>query len=152
MACRSIAGDRAGSRRRIAAALTSRGSIVSSISSSGTLSHKKLSHFRPYKFYIAFENTNCKDYVTEKFYETLRSRMAVPIVIHRKTYEDLGVGPLSLLPLCPSKQYGVASMVFCESPGQSLWFLFSLKHRRPPRGCGICGTLDILLLGAFVPQ
>ncbi|GMT33849.1 hypothetical protein PFISCL1PPCAC_25146, partial [Pristionchus fissidentatus] len=46
---------------------------------------------RPYKFYLAFENSNCVDYVTEKFYETLLSRMAVPIVLDRKIYEDLGI-------------------------------------------------------------
>lgn len=40
---------------------------------------------------MAFENSNCKDYVTEKFYETARVRMAVPLVIRRSTYEDVGV-------------------------------------------------------------
>uniref|UniRef100_A0A914VXQ6 Fucosyltransferase n=1 Tax=Plectus sambesii TaxID=2011161 RepID=A0A914VXQ6_9BILA len=45
---------------------------------------------QPYKFYISFENTNCPDYVTEKFFETLRSRYAIPIVMQRKLYEDLG--------------------------------------------------------------
>uniref|UniRef100_A0A914X6J4 Fucosyltransferase n=1 Tax=Plectus sambesii TaxID=2011161 RepID=A0A914X6J4_9BILA len=44
---------------------------------------------QPYKFYISFENTNCPDYVTEKFFETLRSRYAIPIVMQRKLYEDL---------------------------------------------------------------
>ncbi|PAV56992.1 hypothetical protein WR25_05174 isoform B [Diploscapter pachys] len=46
---------------------------------------------RPYKFYISIENTNCIDYVTEKFYETLYSRMAVPIVLAREYYQKLGI-------------------------------------------------------------
>ncbi|GMR33438.1 hypothetical protein PMAYCL1PPCAC_03633, partial [Pristionchus mayeri] len=54
---------------------------------------------KPYKFYLAFENSNCRDYVTEKFYETLRSRQAVPIVLHRKTYEDLGIPSSSFVAL-----------------------------------------------------
>ena len=34
---------------------------------------------RDYKFYIAFENSICRDYVTEKFYNTLLFN-TVPIV------------------------------------------------------------------------
>ena len=36
------------------------------------------------------ENTNCRDYVTEKFYKSLHPRMAVPIVLSRKYYRDVG--------------------------------------------------------------
>ncbi|CAJ0575995.1 unnamed protein product, partial [Mesorhabditis spiculigera] len=43
-----------------------------------------------YKFYIAFENSNCPDYVTEKFFETLQ-RGLIPIVVKRQYYEDLGI-------------------------------------------------------------
>ncbi|RCN50893.1 fucosyl transferase [Ancylostoma caninum] len=52
---------------------------------------------RPYKFYISIENSNCVDYVTEKFYESLISRMAVPIVLKRRTYLDIGAPPNSFL-------------------------------------------------------
>ncbi|PAV83557.1 hypothetical protein WR25_20461 [Diploscapter pachys] len=44
---------------------------------------------RPYKFYIAIENSNCNHYVTEKFYYTLHTRMTIPIVLSRKFYQDL---------------------------------------------------------------
>ncbi|KAL6743662.1 hypothetical protein Aduo_016679 [Ancylostoma duodenale] len=52
---------------------------------------------RPYKFYISLENSNCVDYVTEKFYESLISRMAVPIVLKRQTYLDVGAPPNSFV-------------------------------------------------------
>lgn len=34
-----------------------------------------------YKFYLSFENSNCKDYVTEKFFETALSNNVIPIVM-----------------------------------------------------------------------
>uniref|UniRef100_A0A914DKM3 Fucosyltransferase n=1 Tax=Acrobeloides nanus TaxID=290746 RepID=A0A914DKM3_9BILA len=33
-----------------------------------------------YKFYLAFENSNCRDYVTEKFFENALLNNAIPIV------------------------------------------------------------------------
>ncbi|KAF1770847.1 hypothetical protein GCK72_002671 [Caenorhabditis remanei] len=50
--------------------------------------HKLLS---PYKFYIAFENSNCEDYVTEKFWEKAGWYNMVPIVFERKIYRNLGI-------------------------------------------------------------
>uniref|UniRef100_A0A915CHM5 Fucosyltransferase n=1 Tax=Parascaris univalens TaxID=6257 RepID=A0A915CHM5_PARUN len=47
--------------------------------------------FRQYKFAISFENSLCKDYVTEKFFDVLRNRFTVPIVMRRKTSEEIGV-------------------------------------------------------------
>ncbi|KHJ94537.1 hypothetical protein OESDEN_05528 [Oesophagostomum dentatum] len=52
---------------------------------------------RPYKFYISIENSNCVDYVTEKFFEALISRMTVPIVLRRKIYTNIGAPPNSFL-------------------------------------------------------
>nr|CDJ84058.1 Glycosyl transferase domain containing protein [Haemonchus contortus] len=54
---------------------------------------------RPYKFYVAFENSNCVDYVTEKFYETLISRMSVPIVLKRDIYINVGAPEKSFIAL-----------------------------------------------------
>ncbi|CAD6197205.1 unnamed protein product [Caenorhabditis auriculariae] len=48
-----------------------------------------VSTLKPYKFYMAFENANCKQYVTEKFFEALRSRISVPIVISRRFYKNV---------------------------------------------------------------
>lgn len=42
-----------------------------------------------YKFYLAFENSNCKDYITEKFFATALQRNILPIVMGppRENYE-----------------------------------------------------------------
>jgi glycoprotein 3-alpha-L-fucosyltransferase len=36
---------------------------------------------RDYKFYLAFENSNCRDYITEKFFVNGLSRNTLPIVV-----------------------------------------------------------------------
>lgn len=36
---------------------------------------------RDYKFYLAFENSNCRDYITEKFFETGLGHSILPIVM-----------------------------------------------------------------------
>ncbi|ESO91053.1 hypothetical protein LOTGIDRAFT_122340 [Lottia gigantea] len=41
-----------------------------------------------YKFFFTIENSNCKDYITEKFWEALRRRQ-VPIVTGSKGYEKV---------------------------------------------------------------
>lgn len=47
---------------------------------------------RDYKFYLAFENANCKGYITEKFYVNALGHNILPIVMGapRKDYERLG--------------------------------------------------------------
>ena len=49
---------------------------------------------RNYKFFFAFENSDCKDYVTEKFFHHGIQSQSVPIVFgtDRKTYEKLAPG------------------------------------------------------------
>lgn len=41
-----------------------------------------------YKFYIAFENANCLDYVTEKYFDVLSSTDMVPIVYGGANYKE----------------------------------------------------------------
>ncbi len=41
-----------------------------------------------YKFYLAFENSICDEYVTEKFFRALRL-LVVPIVLRKKDYEHI---------------------------------------------------------------
>uniref|UniRef100_A0A8R1DV78 Fucosyltransferase n=2 Tax=Caenorhabditis japonica TaxID=281687 RepID=A0A8R1DV78_CAEJA len=45
----------------------------------------------PYKFTIAFENNNCKGYVTEKFWKKADLYKMVPIVMTRDIYQSLNV-------------------------------------------------------------
>jgi alpha-1,3-fucosyltransferase len=49
---------------------------------------------RDYKFYLAFENAICPDYVTEKFYNTLLFS-TVPIVYGGADYEAIRAPPNS---------------------------------------------------------
>jgi alpha-1,3-fucosyltransferase len=51
---------------------------------------------RDYKFYLAFENAICPDYVTEKFYNTLLFS-TVPIVYGGADYEAIGAPPNSYI-------------------------------------------------------
>lgn len=43
---------------------------------------------RDYKFYLAFENSLCKDYVTEKFFKILQRRI-VPVVLGEADYSQI---------------------------------------------------------------
>jgi hypothetical protein len=43
---------------------------------------------RDYKFYLSFENSLCRDYVTEKFYNALQFT-AVPIVYGSASYSTV---------------------------------------------------------------
>jgi len=46
-----------------------------------------------YKFYLAFENSNCKDYITEKFFETALKHQILPIVMGASIEEYKAVAP-----------------------------------------------------------
>ena len=41
-----------------------------------------------YPFFMALENSNCKDYVTEKYWDRFQ-QLSVPIVMRRAIYEGL---------------------------------------------------------------
>lgn len=46
-----------------------------------------------YKFYLAFENSNCKDYITEKFFVNALSRRVLPIVMGARPEDYAAVAP-----------------------------------------------------------
>ena len=48
--------------------------------------YKKI--LREYKFYLSFENANCKDYVSEKFFSALRTEEAIPVALGGASLQD----------------------------------------------------------------
>ena len=55
------------------------------------LSNKCKATLRDYKFYLAFENTNCHDYITEKYWEHGLENGLVPIVLGGANYAKLAI-------------------------------------------------------------
>ena len=47
----------------------------------GPLSDGDIGGDEQYKFYFAFENSNCDDYITEKFFNPLRRGDMIPVVM-----------------------------------------------------------------------
>ncbi len=58
----------------------------SKYSESGQIGECKDIVCKEYKFYFAFENSVCKDYVTEKFFQTLSRYPIVPVVLGGADY------------------------------------------------------------------
>ncbi|KAK5986086.1 Fucosyl transferase [Trichostrongylus colubriformis] len=52
--------------------------------------------YNDYPFYLAVENSVCKDYVTEKYWDKLMVP-SIPIVMKRKTFESITTPPLSFI-------------------------------------------------------
>ena len=40
---------------------------------------------KPYKFYLAFENSYCRDYITEKYWQSQLNRYQIPVVAYSNT-------------------------------------------------------------------
>ena len=57
------------------------------------LCHNCWDQLQPYKFYLAFENNVCIDYVTEKFYKNGLSHGMVPVVLGGANYSNPSVAP-----------------------------------------------------------
>ena len=53
---------------------------------------RKLETYRkllqPYFFYLSFENSRCRDYISEKFYNVLASKAAIPVVFGGSSRRD----------------------------------------------------------------
>lgn len=46
-----------------------------------------------YKFYLSFENSNCKDYITEKFFDNGLQNNVIPIVMGARKQDYLATAP-----------------------------------------------------------
>ena len=77
-------------------AVTIYGSCASKLAPNQTISSKIRSHgywtlfktIKNFKFYLAFENSVCKDYITEKFFQNALLSGVVPIVLGGRTRKD----------------------------------------------------------------
>ncbi|CAF0723537.1 unnamed protein product [Brachionus calyciflorus] len=60
----------------------------------------ELEKFQSYKYYLAFENTNCTDYVTEKIWKSLNKHM-IPIALqpNRQSYQSFSIPSKSFIHL-----------------------------------------------------
>ena len=45
-------------------------------------------YLKPYKFYLSFENANCVDYITEKFFAALQTEEVIPISLGGRSIHD----------------------------------------------------------------
>ena len=54
---------------------------------------------KPYKFYLAFENANCQDYITEKFFAALKTQDVIPIALGGASQDDYKIAapPMSYI-------------------------------------------------------
>ncbi|KAK6042443.1 hypothetical protein COOONC_20052 [Cooperia oncophora] len=51
-----------------------------------------------HRFYIAYENSLCNGYITEKFYQRI-SQLLIPVVMKRRIYEGTDIPPKSFIAL-----------------------------------------------------
>ena len=72
-----------------------------------------------YKFYLSFENSLCKDYVTEKFWEPMKRKKIIPIVLGGSNYSS--IAPLS-------SYIDVSAGGFAESPKELATLLKELSR------------------------
>ncbi|KAK6056419.1 hypothetical protein COOONC_06075 [Cooperia oncophora] len=102
-----------------------------------------------HRFYIAFENSICRNYITEKFFKRI-SQLLVPIVLERKFYEDNGIPSDSFIALDDFKNDdGLAAyldMVQHNDTEYLRYFEWTNYYRKPSTyvsdaGCRLCQDL-----------
>ncbi len=69
---------------------------------------------KPYYFYLAFENTRCKYYITEKFYNALASNV-IPVAFgaEKSDYDAIGINQIIFF---KPEALGLQSVHFSSSP------------------------------------
>ncbi|KAK6733100.1 hypothetical protein RB195_017081 [Necator americanus] len=102
-----------------------------------------------HRFYISFENSLCKGYITEKFFKRI-SQMLVPIVQNREIYNDEEIPPDSFIAVDDFrsiKDLGkhLENLLYNDTEYMK-YFKWTKRYRKPYSfisdvGCKLCGDL-----------
>ena len=106
---------------------------------------KCMDFFRPYKFYLAFENSACRDYITEKIWSALNVKHQIPVIaVSRYTAELLP--PKSYLNLFdfPSLQALADEMLRIGNNEALFNSFFEWKRYYKPAPSGFCSLCNAL--------
>ncbi|RCN35957.1 hypothetical protein ANCCAN_18165 [Ancylostoma caninum] len=102
-----------------------------------------------HRFYISFENSECKGYITEKFFKRM-SQMLVPIVLKRIIYSDEDIPPDSFVALDDFNSYTLLAkhldMLLHNDSEYMKYFKWTRRYRKPYSyksdvGCKLCADL-----------
>uniref|UniRef100_A0A7I5E768 Fucosyltransferase n=1 Tax=Haemonchus contortus TaxID=6289 RepID=A0A7I5E768_HAECO len=102
-----------------------------------------------HRFYLAFENSLCRDYITEKFFLRI-SQLMIPIVVNRAFYEGNGIPPSSFIALDDFKNDDELANHLNELQHNSKLFLkyfeWTKYYRKPSSyvsdaACRLCADL-----------
>ncbi|KAK3747984.1 hypothetical protein QZH41_003959 [Actinostola sp. cb2023] len=100
-----------------------------------------------YKFYLAFENYNCKDYVTEKYWNNALARNVVPVVVAGSYNKDIMI-PGSYIDILdfPNAESLAKYLIYLDSNKTAYdeYFEWKKKYTVVPESnwlCDLCETL-----------
>ena len=101
--------------------------------------------FRPYKFYLAFENTVCRDYITEKFWLALNVKQQIPVVAVSKHTSEI-LPPKSYLNVFdfPSIKALADEMIRIGNNETLFNSFFEWKRYYKPAPSGFCSLCNAL--------
>ena len=112
----------------------------------------------PYYFYLSFENSRCKDYITEKFYNVLASQSAIPVVYGPSRVDYEAVAPAHSF--IHVEDYDEAATLsdylhFLErnstAYSQFFWWTSFYKVRKTAPACSLCRYLNEVKAGKRKP-
>ena len=102
---------------------------------------------RTYYFYLSFENTRCKDYISEKFYNVLATKSAIPIVYGAKKHEyEIVAPPHSFIHIDDFKSTeDLADYLYYLTENTTaymeyFWWTTYYSVKRTEKICSVCDT------------
>lgn len=99
-----------------------------------------------YRFYLSFENSNCKDYVTEKYYHILLMSSMLPVVLGGANYSQVGP-PNAFIDVAefpqPAKLAAFLKELANDSVRYNKYFEWKEHYTLPGRDwiCNVCELL-----------